>query len=67
MPFAEQHGLKIGTIADLIHYRAANESIIERVGSRRVQLPAGEFELVVYRDKPSGVAAPRAGHGNHRA
>ncbi len=53
IPFAQQHGLKVGTIADLIHYRAANESIIERVGSRRVRLPAGEFELVIYRDKPS--------------
>ena len=53
IPFAQQHGLKVGTIADLIHYRAANESIIERIGSRRVQLAAGEFELVVYRDKPS--------------
>src|SRR5512145_1591874 len=48
--FARQHGLKIGTIADLIEYRAANESMIERRGSRRVRLPAGEFELVVYRD-----------------
>jgi 3,4-dihydroxy 2-butanone 4-phosphate synthase/GTP cyclohydrolase II len=54
IPFAQTHGLKVGTIADLIHYRAATESIIERCGSRRVQLPAGEFELVVYRDKPSG-------------
>ena len=54
IPFAQAHGLKIGTIADLIHYRAANESIIERCGSRTVRLPAGEFQLVVYRDKPSG-------------
>ncbi|HQR55385.1 MAG TPA: bifunctional 3,4-dihydroxy-2-butanone-4-phosphate synthase/GTP cyclohydrolase II [Burkholderiaceae bacterium] len=54
IPFAQAHGLKIGTIADLIHYRAANESIIERCGSRMVRLPAGEFQLVVYRDKPSG-------------
>ncbi len=54
IPFARAHGLKIGTIADLIHYRAANESIIERCGSRTVRLPAGEFQLVVYRDKPSG-------------
>ena len=53
IPFAQQHALKVGTIADLIQYRAANESIIERIGSRRVQLAAGEFELVVYRDKPS--------------
>ncbi len=54
IPFAQAHGLKIGTIADLIHYRAANESIIERCGSRTVRLPAGEFQLIVYRDKPSG-------------
>jgi 3,4-dihydroxy 2-butanone 4-phosphate synthase/GTP cyclohydrolase II len=54
IPFARQHGLKIGTIADLIHYRAANESLIERVGARRVRTPAGEFELVAYRDTPSG-------------
>lgn len=54
IPFAQQHGLKIGTIADLIHYRAATESLIERVGSRRVRTFAGEFELVAYRDTPSG-------------
>ncbi len=52
--FAQQHGLKIGTIADLIHYRAAHESLIERVGARRVRTFAGEFELVAYRDAPSG-------------
>jgi len=56
IPFAHQHGLKIGSIADLIHYRAANESMIERVGARRVQTAAGAFELVAYRDKPSGNA-----------
>jgi 3,4-dihydroxy 2-butanone 4-phosphate synthase / GTP cyclohydrolase II len=56
IPFARQHNLKIGTIADLIHYRAANESMIERVGSRSVQTAAGAFELVAYRDKPSGSA-----------
>jgi 3,4-dihydroxy 2-butanone 4-phosphate synthase/GTP cyclohydrolase II len=54
IPFARQHGLKIGTIADLIHYRAANESMIERIGRRPVQTAAGPFELVTYRDKPSG-------------
>jgi len=52
IPFAQQHGLKIGTIADLIHYRAANESLIERVGSRRVSTSAGPFELIAYRDLP---------------
>jgi 3,4-dihydroxy 2-butanone 4-phosphate synthase / GTP cyclohydrolase II len=53
IPFAQQHGLKIGTIADLIHYRAANESMIERIGSRRINTTAGPFELIAYRDLPS--------------
>ncbi len=54
MTFSEQHGLKIGTIADLIHYRSANESLVERLQQRRVTTPSGEFDLVVYRDKPTG-------------
>jgi 3,4-dihydroxy 2-butanone 4-phosphate synthase / GTP cyclohydrolase II len=53
IPFAQQHGLKIGTIADLIHYRAANESMIERIGSRRINTTAGAFDLIAYRDLPS--------------
>jgi 3,4-dihydroxy 2-butanone 4-phosphate synthase/GTP cyclohydrolase II len=56
IPFARQHGLKIGTIADLIHYRAANESMIERIGSRGINTTAGRFELIAYRDRPSGNA-----------
>src|SRR5256712_3993295 len=35
--FARRHGLRLGSIADLIQYRAATESLIERVGSRTVQ------------------------------
>ncbi len=54
IPFAQQHGLKIGTIADLIEYRAAHETMIERLGARRVTLPQGDFDLVLYRDKPAG-------------
>jgi len=67
MPFAARHGLKVGTIADLIHYRAANESIIERVGERRISLPAGEFRLVAYRDSPSGAAHLALVHGTVRS
>jgi 3,4-dihydroxy 2-butanone 4-phosphate synthase/GTP cyclohydrolase II len=33
--FAAQHGLKIGTIADLIEHRIRNESLIRKVASRR--------------------------------
>ncbi len=53
VPFARKHSLKIGTIADLIQYRAATESLVERIGARRVTTAAGEFELVAYRDRPS--------------
>jgi 3,4-dihydroxy 2-butanone 4-phosphate synthase/GTP cyclohydrolase II len=51
--FAREHGLKIGAIADLIHYRAANESLVERIGERVVETVFGPFRLVVYRDKIS--------------
>jgi len=61
--FARQHQLKLGTIADLIHYRAAHESIIDRLHRRRVRTFAGEFDMVVYRDKPSGSAHIALVHG----
>ncbi|HRH81768.1 MAG TPA: bifunctional 3,4-dihydroxy-2-butanone-4-phosphate synthase/GTP cyclohydrolase II [Thiobacillaceae bacterium] len=51
LEFAAEHGLKIGTIADLIHYRAANESLVERVGRRTIGTAYGDFELTVYRNK----------------
>jgi 3,4-dihydroxy 2-butanone 4-phosphate synthase/GTP cyclohydrolase II len=54
LEFARVHALKIGTIADLIEYRAATESMIERVGRRAIVTAAGAFDLVAYRDKPSG-------------
>jgi 3,4-dihydroxy 2-butanone 4-phosphate synthase / GTP cyclohydrolase II len=63
LPFAAAHGLRIGTIADLIRYRAANESLVERICARRVTTPAGEFELIAYRDQPSGAAHLALVHG----
>jgi 3,4-dihydroxy 2-butanone 4-phosphate synthase/GTP cyclohydrolase II len=61
--FAKEHGLKIGTIADLIHYRSQNESVIERVGERQMQTAYGSFKVVAYRDKPSGGAHLALVHG----
>ncbi len=49
--FAKLHGLKIGTIADLIEFRIHNETLVERVASRKVQTAYGEFDLVTYVDK----------------
>jgi len=54
--FAREHDLKIGTIADLIHYRSRTESIVERVGERTMHTPYGTFHGITYRDKPTGNA-----------
>ncbi|WP_137896533.1 bifunctional 3,4-dihydroxy-2-butanone-4-phosphate synthase/GTP cyclohydrolase II [Ramlibacter sp. 2FC] len=51
--FAAEHGLKIGTIADLIEHRSRTETLVEKVGSRPLQTAFGDFELHVFRDKPS--------------
>ena len=50
--FAAAHGLRIGTIADLIEHRSQSESLIEKVGSRTLQTAAGEFVAHAFRDKP---------------
>ena len=52
--FGREHGLKIGTIADLIHYRNGTESLIERLSERPVQTAWGPFTLTAYRDKLDG-------------
>ncbi|MCM2972961.1 bifunctional 3,4-dihydroxy-2-butanone-4-phosphate synthase/GTP cyclohydrolase II [Larsenimonas suaedae] len=43
--FAERHGIRIGTIADLIHYRMLNEKTVEPVDEEPVETTAGEFML----------------------
>jgi len=51
--FAAEHGLKIGTIADLIEHRSRNESLIEKVGARPLHTAYGEFIAHAWKDKPS--------------
>ena len=41
--FAAEHGLKIGTIADLIEHRSRVESLIEPVGTRTLKTAYGDF------------------------
>jgi 3,4-dihydroxy 2-butanone 4-phosphate synthase/GTP cyclohydrolase II len=48
--FAQEHGLKIGAIADLIQYRSENEALVKRVAEKTVQTAYGPFELVAYHD-----------------
>jgi 3,4-dihydroxy 2-butanone 4-phosphate synthase/GTP cyclohydrolase II len=52
--FADQHQLKIGTIADLIHFRLLNERTIRRVREGLIQTGYGEFTLIAYRDQTAG-------------
>ena len=51
--FAAEHGLKVGTIADLIEYRSRTESLVQKVGSRSLQTAFGEFTAHAFRDQPS--------------
>src|SRR5450830_317564 len=51
--FAAEHGLKIGTIADLIAYRSRVESLVEKMGSRTLQTAFGEFTIHAFKDKPA--------------
>ena len=52
--FAEQHGLKIGTIADLIHYRVLNEKTVELIDEGNITTEYGDFLLQRYRDTLHG-------------
>jgi 3,4-dihydroxy 2-butanone 4-phosphate synthase/GTP cyclohydrolase II len=57
--FAAEHGLKIGTIVDLIGHRSRVESLVEKVGSRPLHTAFGEFTAHAFKDKTS--------HGVHLA
>jgi len=48
--FAQQHGLKVGTIADLIHHRSRTESLVRREWERPLETAYGRFRLLAYRD-----------------
>ena len=51
--FAQRHGLKIGTIADLIRHRLRTERSVERISEQTVQTELGEFRLYAYQDEVS--------------
>jgi 3,4-dihydroxy 2-butanone 4-phosphate synthase/GTP cyclohydrolase II len=52
--FAARHQLKIGTIADLIHFRLVNERTIRRIREGSIHTRHGEFRLIAYRDQTAG-------------
>jgi 3,4-dihydroxy 2-butanone 4-phosphate synthase/GTP cyclohydrolase II len=47
--FAEEHGLLIGTIADLIAYRRQREKLVERIVEARIPTVYGSFQAFGYR------------------
>ncbi len=52
IPFAVRHGLRIGTIADLIAYRLQHDQIVDAIASRRWTSPSGrEWQLKLFRDR----------------
>ncbi len=63
LEFAQEHQLKIGSIADLIQYRSQHESIVVREGSREFTTPWGKFQGIIYRDTPSSCIHIALVHG----
>lgn len=49
--FAKQHGLKIGSIEDLIAHRLATEHTVERIDEREIDTEFGPFRLLTWRDR----------------
>lgn len=54
MGFARDHGLKVGSIADLIRWRLGRERTIERLADREVPTEFGTFRTLAYRDLVGG-------------
>ncbi len=65
--FAEQHGLKIGTIADLIHYRTLHERTVECIEENELDTQYGVFNLRTYRDNIQGTTHLAMTMGDIRA
>ncbi len=53
--FAAEHGLKIGTIEDLIRYRLQHEHSVERMAEAPFPTRFGHFRLFAYQDKVDGL------------
>ncbi|MDQ3246999.1 MAG: 3,4-dihydroxy-2-butanone-4-phosphate synthase [Pseudomonadota bacterium] len=64
MDFARTHGLKIGTIRDLIAYRLKKDHMVEPVASTQFTAASGgQWQAQVFRDKASGAEQLALVHG----
>ncbi len=50
LEFAREHGLRVGTIADLIAYRLRVDPFVKRVDEARLPTPWAEFRVLGYHD-----------------
>jgi 3,4-dihydroxy 2-butanone 4-phosphate synthase/GTP cyclohydrolase II len=48
--FSREHGIRIGTIADLIRYRLEKERNVDRIAEEKVTTAYGEFTMYCYDD-----------------
>jgi 3,4-dihydroxy 2-butanone 4-phosphate synthase/GTP cyclohydrolase II len=54
IPFCQEHGLRILTVAELIRYRLRHERTIARAGESRIQTRYGEFRMIAYESRLNG-------------
>ncbi len=54
IPFCQEHGLRILTVAELIRYRLRHERTIKRAGESRIQTRYGEFRMIAYESQLNG-------------
>ncbi len=52
--FAKKHQIKIGTIADLIHYRVVNEATVRKGETYTLKTEQGEFQAISFHDDVQG-------------
>ncbi|MDR3723487.1 MAG: 3,4-dihydroxy-2-butanone-4-phosphate synthase [Terracidiphilus sp.] len=54
IPFCQEHGLRILSVAELIRYRLRHERTIVRAGETRIQTKYGEFRMIAYESEVNG-------------
>lgn len=62
--FAQEHNIKIGTIASLIQYRSEHESMIKRLAERNITTPWGQFKAIAYKDLAANAPHLALVHGD---
>jgi 3,4-dihydroxy 2-butanone 4-phosphate synthase/GTP cyclohydrolase II len=62
--FADEHGLALVSIGDLVRFRRVGEGVVTRVASARLPTVAGEFTVLGYRDQVGGCEHVALVHGD---